>query len=395
MTEPENAFDFETHKREAVTAYRERYGFYESLAATIKRILEEALERKRIQVHSVQARAKEPSSFAKKVAQPSETDSDRPKYTCPLQQITDLAGVRVITYFPGTLQEIDQLLRDEFHILERSDKSAELIEGDRFGYRSIHYLVKFTSRRSQLPEYASFYGAITEIQVRTILQHAWAEIEHDIQYKSVAVIPAEIRRRFMALAGMLELADREFQAIQNADKELTEEARSRVAEGQLSQVEITPDALKVFLDKRLGVDGRMRDFSYNWTARLLKKLGFLTLEQVEKCIRDYDDDQLSRIAFGGRLGQTARFEYMLLAGMGEHFLQRHFFSAESRYGSQLKQELELMKDAGVLVRGYDPLLDQPDTSSELNRASAPLVSPEGQTDTEAASSIRMPVNGED
>ena len=88
------------------------------------------------------------------------------------------------------------------------------------------------------------------------------------------------------------------------------------------------DALKAFLDKRLGPDGRISEFSYDWTARLLKKLGFRTLQQVEECIRGYDDDRLSRIAAGGRQGQTARFEYMLLAGMGDNFVTRHLFAAE-------------------------------------------------------------------
>ena len=387
MTETETAFDFGTHEQAAVTAYLKLRGFYERLAVKVKGILEEALERKGIQVHSVQARAKEPSSFGKKAAQPSEADSERPKYPRPLEQITDLAGVRIITYFPGTLEEIDRILRDEFHIVKRSDKGAELIEEDRFGYQSIHYLLKFTSRRSQLPEYAPFADTLAEIQVRTILQHAWAEIEHDIQYKSASVIPVEIRRRFMALAGMLELADREFQAIQNADKELTKEARSRVAGGQLSYVEITPDALKAFLDKRLGADGRMADFSYSWTARLLKRLGFLTLEQVEKCVRGYDDDRLSKIAIGTRLGQIARFEYMLLAGMGEHYLQRHPFAAKSWHDRQVKEEFARFKDAGVEVREYDPLMDQPDTSPKSDRTSGIAGSPERYSTTELASNI--------
>ena len=321
MIDPDTAFDLRAHEQAAVTAYLKCHRFYEDLASIVKRIFEETLNRRNIKVHSVQARAKEPSSFGKKAAQPSEVDPTKPKYPHPLEQITDLAGIRVITYFPSTLAEIDRMLADEFRIVERSDKGAALIEEDRFGYQSIHYLVKFIPRRSRLPEYELFADAIAEIQVRTILQHAWAEIEHDIQYKSASVIPTEIRRRFMALAGMLEIADREFQAIQDADKQLTQEARSRVAGGQLSQVEITPDALKAFLDKKLGADGRMSEFSYDWTARLLKRLGFRTLEQVERCINGYDDDRLSRIAIGSRLGQTARFEYMLLAGMGEHYIR--------------------------------------------------------------------------
>lgn len=51
-------------------------------------------------------------------------------------QITDLAGVRIITYFPSTRDEIDFLMAEEFRVVERSDKGAELIEEDRFGYKA-------------------------------------------------------------------------------------------------------------------------------------------------------------------------------------------------------------------------------------------------------------------
>ena len=387
MTELEHGFDFAAHEEKAVAEYRERQLFYQSQATAIKRILEEALKRKDIQVHSVQARAKEPSSFGKKASQSSETDPAKPKYPRPLEEITDLAGVRVITYFPGTVEEIKQIIKHEFQIMELSDKGAELIEEDRFGYQSIHCLVKFELQRSSLPEYAPFADSVAEIQVRTILQHAWAEIEHDIQYKSAPVIPAEIRRRFMALAGMLELADREFQAIQNADKELTREARSRVAGGELNHVEITPDALKAFLDKRLGVDGRMSEWSYDWTARLLKMLRFRTLEQVEKCIRGFDDDRLSRIAAGSRVGQTSRFEYMLLAGMGEHYLRRHPWASASWHEERVKRDLARFKDEGVTTREYDPLADQPDMSPESDPTTGSTGSPERQSNAEVTPNI--------
>lgn len=248
MPESEKTFDFRVHEQAAVNACLRRYGFYADLASVVKRIVEESLKRRDIKVNSVEARAKDPSSFGKKAAQPSDADPSRPKYPNPLDEITDLAGVRVITYFPSTLGYLDEMLSEEFRIVERSDKGAELIEEDRFGYQSIHYLVKLSSQRSRLPEYEPFADSIAEIQVHTILQHSWAEIEHDIQYKSASVIPAEIRRRFMSLAGMLEIADGEFQAIQDADKRLTHEARSRVEGGQLERVEVTPDALKAFLD---------------------------------------------------------------------------------------------------------------------------------------------------
>jgi len=47
------------------------------------------------------------------------------------------------------------------------------------------------------------------------LQHAWAEIEHDLGYKVGATIPVPVRRRFSRLAGLLEIADREFKEIRD------------------------------------------------------------------------------------------------------------------------------------------------------------------------------------
>jgi ppGpp synthetase/RelA/SpoT-type nucleotidyltranferase len=350
----QQGFDFNVHEQQAVTAYLQKHAFYDDLATVVRRIVEESLKRRRINVHSVQARAKDPASFGRKAAQPSDGDPTKPKYAKPLDEITDLAGVRVIAYFPSALDEIDSLMAEEFRVVERSDKGAELVEEERFGYKSIHYLVKLVTHRAALAEYAPYAESVIEVQVRTIMQHAWAEIEHDIQYKSAEVIPVEIRRRFMALAGLLEIADREFQAIQDADRQLTQEARSRVAGGQLDTVEITPDALKAFLDKRIGSDGRISEVSYNWTARLLRRLGFRTLEQVERCIRPYDDDRVSRAASGSRQGQTSRFEDMLLAGMGERFITEHLWAPEVWWGPSCQARLKRLKVAGIPIGDYDP-----------------------------------------
>jgi len=229
------------------------------------------------------------------------------------------------------------------------------VEEERFGYQSVHYLVRLSNARAALPEYQRFAGAITEVQVRTILQHAWAEIEHDIQYKSSAAIPRDIRRRFMALAGMLELADREFQAIQDEDAALNRAAVALINENRLSDVEVTPTALKLYLDRKLGADGRMSEFSYDWTVRLLKRLGFRTLAQIDECVAKYDDDKVSRILTGTRQGQLTRFEHLVLASMGEKFIERHTFAGQDWYGPYQRNQLQRLSEAGVLPINYDPL----------------------------------------
>jgi putative GTP pyrophosphokinase len=348
-----NSSPLDDHARKAASEYLVRQNFYSNPANVVSRIIDECLLSRSVKVHSVQHRAKEPASFQKKAAIPSEADPNIPKYLEPLHDMTDLAGVRIITYFLKTQLTIDQMIFDEFEVVEKSNKGQNLLETGKFGYQSIHYLVRLKGERARLAEYKLYSGALVEVQVRTILQHAWAEIEHDIQYKSSHAIPTEIRRRFMALAGMFEIADREFQAIQTADQELEGQATQSVQRGELSGVEITPNSLKLFLDQKLGSDGRISEWSYNWTAKTLKQLGFMDLKEVEAAIAPYNDNRLSMIADGARQGQTTRFEYQILVALGELFFERHPWK-EPWFTNRLHKVLDKFKEAGIPIQTYDP-----------------------------------------
>jgi len=204
--------------------YRRRRPKYSDFCEEIKRILEKSLEEKRVRNHSIDARAKSIESFQGKLAK--KKDDGSPKYTEPFQQITDLAGVRVIAYTLDEVEEISAFVDDNFIIMEKRDVGEERIERGEFGYQSIHYLVKMTEERLALPDYKAFQGLICEIQIRTVLQHAWAEMEHDIQYKGSQNIPASVKRKFLSLAGLLEIADREFSSIQREDKSLKQDVLS-------------------------------------------------------------------------------------------------------------------------------------------------------------------------
>ena len=350
--EQEELFDFAEHRRTAVEKYRRVRPRYEEFARAVKEILVQALRVRDITVNSVEARAKEPESFGMKAEEPSDIDPQAPKYMNPLEDITDLAGVRAITFFPRTVEGVGTCIREEFEVVEHMDLSRTLVQEDRFGYQSEHYLVRLSSDRTALPEYTPHIGLVAEVQVRTILQHAWAEIEHDIQYKSSTTIPNTIRRKFMSLAGLLEIADREFQSIQDEDKLLTQQARISVEEGVLNQVEITADVLRSYLDRRVGPDARTTEFSYEYTAGVLRKLGFTTIDQVDACIKTYNDDQLSRIRWQRRQGALSRFEDMLLAGMGPDFIERR--TDDPGWRNRLRRSLEVFRQQGIPVGNYDP-----------------------------------------
>lgn len=203
----------------AVDVYEDARPRYQSLAESVKHILGHAIPED-CSVHSIEARAKTVESFRRKAEKTDETDASKLKYTDPLTQITDLAGIRVIAFFPKSLKLVCEAIEKEFDIQWMKDLGEERFTQGRFGYQSIHFLVKLPTKKTEWAEYKRFDGLIAEIQVRTILQHAWAEMEHDIQYKSTEQIPTSIQRRFVALAGMLEIADREFQAVQDEDTKL-------------------------------------------------------------------------------------------------------------------------------------------------------------------------------
>ena len=351
--EEEESFDFTEHRRTAVEEYRRIRGRYEAFAQAVREILVQALRVAEIRVNSVEARAKDPESFGAKTELPSDSDHRVPKYKCPLRDITDLAGVRIIAFFPRTVESIGDCIRKEFDVIEHTDHSQRLLEQEQFGYQSEHYLVKLSGRRTALPEYEPHRGLVAEVQVRTILQHAWAEIEHDIQYKTSITTPDTIRRRFMSLAGLLEIADREFQAIQDEDKELKHRARTSVEQGTLNEVEITADALRSYLDRKVGPDGRSTDFSYDYTARILRRLGFTSFDQVECCIKDYDGDQLSRVLLRQRQGSITRFEHMLLAGMGDFYVER--MTNDEEWREALRRTLAKFEQHGIKIGNYDPI----------------------------------------
>jgi len=189
------------------------------------------------------------------------------------------------------------------------------------------------------------------------LQHAWAEIEHDIRYKSPSLLPEEVSRRFGSLAGLIEIADREFQAIEDEDRAIREDARRNLREGRLDVIEITPGSLQAYLDHKYGSDGRMRDWSYGYTARLLLRLGFTRISQVDECIRSYDDDLTSRTLYGSRAGQLNRFEGVLLASMGDNLIRAHLFTRHNRstgYILWALRQIESLRKAGISVGTYQP-----------------------------------------
>jgi GTP pyrophosphokinase len=212
------------------------------LGADLESLISGLLETRNIRFHRVEHRVKSADSAAAKIARKMAEQGE----SRSLETFTDLLGLRIITYFQDEVDAVAQLIAGEFAIdAENSvDKSAAL-DPDRFGYKSIHYVAELSEARLALPENRLYAGIKFEIQIRSILQHAWAEIEHDLGYKAEAV-PRAVKRRFSALAAMLELADGVFVDLRQEVSRNQEAVRETIENGALS-IEIDQDSLAAFV----------------------------------------------------------------------------------------------------------------------------------------------------
>ncbi|WP_225429932.1 GTP pyrophosphokinase [Deinococcus detaillensis] len=187
---------------ELVAAYRAKHGDYLALREDAMRLIEGLIEGAGIKIHHLTSRIKTPGSLAEKMRR-------KPGRYAQLSDITDLVGVRIITYFEQDVAAVSRALEAVFDIdWDNSVDKSKFHDPDRFGYMGVHYVMRFESRK-----YTGGHSPLFEVQIRSILQHAWAEIEHDLGYKSRAAVPREVQRRFYRLAGLLEVADEEFMTI--------------------------------------------------------------------------------------------------------------------------------------------------------------------------------------
>jgi ppGpp synthetase/RelA/SpoT-type nucleotidyltranferase len=192
----------ETVQQKIMSDYANRSTFYSEFGDEIKRIIEILIDKKEYNILDITERPKSADSLQKKISS---------KYYESLDEIYDLAAARVTTYFESDVNIVVSILRDNFIVDEANsvDKS-KLLDPQAFGYRSVHLILSFSEKLANFPGNEKYKGEKFEVQVRSALQHAWAEIEHDLGYKKFSHVPKQFRRRFAGLSGLLEMADNEF-----------------------------------------------------------------------------------------------------------------------------------------------------------------------------------------
>ena len=261
---------------------------------------------------SVTGRAKSPASFSAKVVRRAEqlghTDFD------PLVEITDQVGVRIVTYTLSDIEPVAQLLGDHYTVLEDRDMGRETASEGRFGYASRHMLI------STDPDATGYEASkCVSVQLRTVLQHAWAEFEHDARYKGE--VPSEhaseLDRRFTLAAGLIELADREFSVIRDT---LASGVRERDFDDAGGRID--PRELASFLAGRYADSRFSRVDHYVDTADLLTELGVESIHDLRVELQGVSSERVSRaMGYSFPPGAVRRLEDDLLARFRERFVE--------------------------------------------------------------------------
>ena len=270
------------HCEAILSEYRDNLPLFEEAARKVYDVLKKTLDDAGLLVAALEYRVKSEDSLAGKL------ELKGGKYHS-LNDITDVIGLRIITFYIDDVDKVASAVERHFDVdWENSVDKRKALEIDSFGYLSLHYVCKVPGMDYKM-----------EIQMRTILQHAWANMNHDTGYKSGVEVPKRYLRDLSRLAGMLELVDDEFSRIRAELTDYRRKVRALVASGRLEDVPLDGDTFRSYLEmrpfdslnKRIASvnQAEIQDVSLMPFLALFKTMGCDTLGDVADIIKHYSE----------------------------------------------------------------------------------------------------------
>ncbi|MHA1756320.1 MAG: GTP pyrophosphokinase [Promethearchaeota archaeon] len=229
----------------------------ERLASACHDQLEKIFKDNEIEILDIPFRIKKFDSFWEKI--------QKKGYTSPFDEVTDLCGLRIICFYPSQIDIISEFIENEFFILEVDDKRKTL-DYNQFGYLSKHYVIKLKQNWLEIPTLRDLGNIKIEIQIRTILMHAWADISHKLAYKKLHHIPKKFLRRLNQLIALFEIADERFDNLKSERENYIRDVASDIEKIKIQELNL--DSLQAILD--FYFPERIRDL--NGTMELLEDL---------------------------------------------------------------------------------------------------------------------------
>lgn len=309
-----------------------------------------------------------------------------------VEDITDIVGLRIITFFSDEVDIISALAEKLFDIdWENSVDKRKMLEIDRFGYMSLHYICRLPKSICDDPSTPQLNTLRFELQMRTALQHVWANMQHDTGYKSDVEIPIHHQRSLNRLAGILELADEQFSRIRKEINDYRRNVQSLVASGNFDEVPLNGDTFRSYSElqpfKRL-VDkiatinqAEIYDDSIMPYYKVLLQMGMKTIGDIERMRIENSDSayQLALIQLAGTgldiiaysvALQNICIVHILKQGFGEAGLVRMFDSLYGESDYNIQRAARIYQQAQKTSFFVKPNADKP--ACMLRREKGPL-----------------------
>lgn len=217
-----------------INQYKREFDFYEKSSSLCAKLCESLLQRNGIRA-IVTFRAKDPERLREKLIKRHEEYKKlniKDKYNSNddiYNDIVDFAGVRIALYFPGDRYEVSKIIKSSFNSVQEIifPKQTPAPDTDPYkktfgGYLATHYRVNL-KEESESPEFTLYSQARIEIQVASLLMHAWSEVEHDLAYKPLTGTLSENEYAILnELNGLVLVGESNLERLQKAIKDRVE-----------------------------------------------------------------------------------------------------------------------------------------------------------------------------
>jgi ppGpp synthetase/RelA/SpoT-type nucleotidyltranferase len=207
-----------------------------------------------------------------------------------ITDLQDLVGLRLILLFSRDTLKVGAIIGKLFNVVRKYD-SKDRLKSDQFGYSSMHYVIELSKDKLVTHELQFPKKLKAEIQVRTIVQHLWAEASHTLQYKQEASIPNDVSRSIHRVSAILETVDLEF------EKVLAKRDEYRYGIVNLdTDAPLNVDLLEITLNHLWPCANKKDIENYDYLLGLLKYNNITTQIQLVEIIRKHRDEVLKRSA---------------------------------------------------------------------------------------------------